>query len=172
MKRVIILVIFVAFVLTAVYTVITLYDENMRVGRMWETPAVRPHEQPLLIMEPGVIPFDGGEAEYRNAKAEELISPLKNDHPKVVASGESLYFTYCAQCHGKYHDGNGTVGQSFSPLPSDLQSEKVQSLSQGVLFKEISYGVPGGRQPPLATTIEIMDRWRIIAYIKSLGLRK
>jgi mono/diheme cytochrome c family protein len=172
MKRIIVLAGFVAVVLTVVYTVITLYDENMRVGRMWETPAVRPHEQRLLIMEPGVIPFGGGEAEYRNAKAEELISPLKNDDPKVVESGKSLYFTYCAQCHGKYHDGNGTVGQSFSPLPSDLQSDKVQSLSQGVLFKEISYGVPDGRQPPLATTIEIMDRWRIIAYIKSLGLRK
>lgn len=172
MKRIIVLVGFVAVVLTVVYTVITFYDENMSVGRMWETPAVRPHEQPLLIMEPGVVPFNGGEAEYRNAKAEELISPLKNDDPKVVESGKSLYFTYCAQCHGKYHDGNGTVGQSFSPLPSDLQSDKVQSLSQGVLFKEISYGVPNGRQPPLATTIEIMDRWRIIAYIKSLGLRK
>ena len=172
MKRIIVLVGFVAVVLTAVYTVITLYDENMKVGRMWETPAVRPHEQPMLIMEPGVVPFGGGEAEYRNAKAEDLISPFKSDDSKVVASGKSLYFTYCAQCHGKYHDGNGTVGQSFHPLPGDLQSDKVQSLPQGTLFKEISYGVPNGRQPALATTIEIMERWRIIAYVKSLGLRK
>ena len=172
MKRIVILAVFVAVVLTAAYTVITLYDENMKVGRMWETPAVHPHEQPLLIMEPGVVPFDGGEAEYRNAKAEDLISPFKNDDPNVVASGKSLYFTYCAQCHGKYHDGNGTVGQSFHPLPGDLQSDKVQSLPQGNLFKEISYGVPNSRQPALATTIEVMDRWRIIAYVKSLGLRK
>jgi len=172
MKRIVILAVFVAVLLTAAYTVITLYDENMKVGRMWETPAVHPHEQPLLIMEPGVVPFDGGEAEYRNAKAEDLISPFKNDDPNVVASGKSLYFTYCAQCHGKYHDGNGTVGQSFHPLPGDLQSDKVQSLPQGTLFKEISYGVPNGRQPALATTIEVMDRWRIIAYVKSLGLRK
>lgn len=172
MKRIIVLAGFVAVVLTAVYTVITLYDENMRVGRMWETPAVRPHEQELLIMELGVVPFDGGEAAYRNAKAEDLKSPFKSDDPEVVASGKSLYVTYCAQCHGKYHDGNGTVGQSFSPLPGDLQSDKVQSLPQGTIFKEISYGVPDGRQPPLATTIEIMDRWRIIAYVKSLGLRK
>ena len=172
MKRIIVLAGFVAVVLTAVYAVITLYDENMRVGRMWETPAVRPHEQQLLIMEPGVVPFGGGEAEYRNAKAEGLISPFKNDDSEVVASGKSLYFTYCAQCHGKYHDGNGTVGQSFHPLPGDLQSDKVQSLPQGTLFKEISYGAPNGRQPALATTIELMDRWRIIAYVKSLGPRK
>lgn len=172
MKRIVILAVFVAVVLTAAYTVITIYDENMKVGRMWETPAVYPHEQPLLIMEPGVVPFGGGEAEYRNAKAEDLISPFINDDPNVVASGKSLYFTYCAQCHGKYHDGNGTVGQSFHPLPGDLQGDKVQSLPQGTLFKEISYGVPNGRQPALATTIEVMDRWRIIAYVKSLGLRK
>ena len=172
MKRIIVLVGFVAVVLTAVYTVITLYDENMRVGRMWETPAVRPHEQPMLIMEPGVVPLGGGEAEYRNAKAEDLISPFKSDDPEAAASGKALYFVYCAQCHGKYHDGNGTVGQSFNPLPSDLESDKVQSLPQGTLFKEISYGIPNGRQPALATTIEIMDRWRIIAYVKSLGPRK
>lgn len=172
MKRIVILAVFVAVMLTAAYTVITLYDTNLKVGRMWETPAVRPHEQELLIMEPGVLPFNGGEAEYRNVKGEDLISPFKNDDPKVVASGKSLYFTYCAQCHGKYHDGNGTVGQSFHPLPGDLQSARVQSLSRGTLFKEISYGVPDGRQPALATTIEVMDRWRIIAYVKSLELRK
>ena len=172
MKRIIVLAGFVAVALTAVYAVITLYDENMRVGRMWETPAVRPHEQQLLIMESGVVPFGGGEIEYRNAKAEDLKSPFKSDDSEVVASGKSLYFTYCAQCHGKYHDGNGTVGQSFQPLPGDLQSNKVQSLPQGTLFKEISYGVPNGRQPALATTIEVMDRWRIIAYVKSLGPRK
>ena len=172
MKRIVILAVFVAVVLTAAYTVITLYDTNLKVGRMWETPAVRTHEQELLIMEPGVLPFNGGEAEYRNVKGEDLISPFKNDDPKVVASGISLYFTYCAQCHGKYHDGNGTVGQSFHPLPGDLQSDRVQSLPQGTLFKEISYGVPDGRQPALATTIEVMDRWRIIAYVKSIGLRK
>lgn len=172
MKRILILAVFVAVVLTAAYTVITLYDTTLKVGRMWETPAVRPHEQKLLIMEPGVVPFGGGEAEYRDAKAEDLLSPFKNDDPNVVASGRSLYFTYCAQCHGKYHDGNGTVGQSFHPLPGDLQSARVQSLHQGTLFKEISYGVPNGRQPALATTIEVMDRWRIIAFVKSLGLRK
>ena len=172
MKRVVILgVIFAAFLLT-VYTVITLYDKNLKVGRMWETPNVFPHEEELLIMEPGVVPFGGGEAEYRNAKAQDLVSPFKTAEPKVLAAGKSLYFTFCAQCHGIHYDGNGTVGQSFNPLPTDLKSDRVQSLPQGVFFKEISYGVPDGRQPALATTIDIADRWRIIAYVQSLGLRK
>lgn len=172
MKRIVVLAGFVSVVLLIVYTVITLYDKNLRVGRMWETPGVWPHEQELPIMEPGVIPFNGGEEAYRIAEAQDLESPLKSDDPKVLASGKSLYFTYCAQCHGKYHDGNATVGQSFNPLPTDLQSARVQSMTPGKLFKDISYGIPDGRQPPLATTIEATDRWRIIAYVKSLGLRK
>ena len=168
MKRLSILVAFIVVILTAAYTVLTLYDENLKVGRMWETPAVRPHEQEIPVMEAGIIPVQGGETLYRNIRGEDLNSPLMSDDPEVVESGKSLYFTYCVQCHGKYFDGNGTVGQSFHPLPTDLRTEKVRTSPEGALFKSISYGVPGGRQPPLATTVDVDDRWRIIAFIKSL----
>lgn len=92
--------------------------------------------------------------------------------PEAIKLGKALYFTYCAQCHGEDFDGNGTVGQSFHPPLPDLRSVRVQSLSEGVLFKDISYGKPDGRQPPLATTIGLMDRWRIIAFIRSLEPRR
>ncbi len=171
MKRLIILAGFILVVLITAYGVITLYDQNLKFGRMWETPAVRPYEEPALIMEDGVIPLEGGEVQLRNLTASDLKSPLNPDDIKNISLGEKKYFSYCAQCHGKNHDGMGTVGQSFAPLPTDLRSQKIQSLPDGVLFKTISYGVPGGRQPPLASTIEITDRWRIIAYIKSLDPR-
>jgi len=45
----------------------------------------------------------------------------------------------------------------------------VQSKSEGAIFKEISYGIPNGRQPALATTIAIPDRWKIVAFVKSLS---
>jgi hypothetical protein len=45
-------------------------------------------------------------------------------------------------------------------------------MPEGQLFKEISYGLPGGRQPALASTIAVDERWRIIGFIKSLGVRK
>ena len=54
--------------LTTVYTVLTLYDENLKIGRMWETPAVRPYEEPMLIMEKSVIPVTGGEAVFKNVR--------------------------------------------------------------------------------------------------------
>ena len=172
MKRLFILALMIAVVLVTAYAALTLYDENLRVGRMWETPAVRPHEQQILVADAGTVPVSGGEALYKSVRGEELISPVERDDHRVIESGKALYFTYCAQCHGKYLDGDGTVGQSFQPLPADLRGDKVQSVPDGVLFKSISYGIPGGRQPPLATTVDAMDRWRIIAFLKSLPPRK
>ena len=147
-------------------------DDYADFWRMRETPGVRPHEKPLLVMEEGVVPVAAAEAIMRATKGTDLKSPLDLKDPAAIEAGEKLYFNFCFMCHGPNHDGNGTVGQSFSPLPTDLRSAKVQAKAEGVHFKEISYGVPDGRQPALATTIPMLDRWRIVAYVKSLGPRK
>jgi mono/diheme cytochrome c family protein len=172
MRKLIIVPIALAIILFGVYETLIKYDNDFQRGRMRETPAVRPHEKMPFTMVKGVVPVEGGEAIYRLTKGDELASPLHGDYPTTIEQGKTLYFTFCVQCHGKHHDGNGTVGQSFSPLPTDLRSKTVQSLPEGALFKTISYGIPDGRQPPLASTIAIRDRWQIIAYVKSLGIRE
>ncbi|MEW6670671.1 MAG: c-type cytochrome [Thermodesulfobacteriota bacterium] len=171
MKKVLTAVVILMVFSLGAYHVLMKIDNDFTYGRMRETPSVRPHEEPLLRMESGIVPAGDGEAVYREIPGDQLHSPLQTT-AEVVKQGETLYFTFCSQCHGKHHDGNGTVGQSFAPLPGDLRSAKVQALPNGVLFKEISFGIPRGRQPPLATTIAAADRWRIIAYVKSLGIRK
>jgi hypothetical protein len=45
-------------------------------------------------------------------------------------------------------------------------------MPAGMLFKEISYGIPDGRQPALATTMTVDERWQAIAFVKSLGQRQ
>jgi mono/diheme cytochrome c family protein len=171
MKQVLGLFGFVVIVLLSAWGLITAYDYTLSVGRMWETPGIKPHERPIAVAARGIVPFDGGEVRLRHTPEARLEAPFQLSDARQIQAGEKGYFTYCAQCHGKYHDGNGTVGQSFAPLPGDLRSEKVQTLSAGTLFKEISYGIPGGRQPALATTIAAPERWQIIAYVKSLGQR-
>ena len=151
------------------WNLFTTYDNRFPFGRMWETPGVRPHEEPIAYTASGRVPWNGGEAEYRAMSGEGLVSPVSSDDPNILKEGGDLYGIYCMQCHGENHDGRGTVGQSFAPLPGDLISPRVQALSEGVIFREISYGIPGGRQPALATSISIDDRWRIVAYVKSLG---
>lgn len=172
MKRVLVLAAILTGVGITAWGAITLYDETLTVGRMWETPAVRPHEEPLLPMASGPVPMGEAEALLRLADADTLASPFgETPDASVVAAGRKLYGTYCIFCHGRQYDGQGTVGQSFAPLPGDFRSKRVQSLSAGAIFKEISYGVPGGRQPALATTIPIADRWRLVAFVQSLGPR-
>lgn len=173
MIRLSILGLIVFIFITITYTAVTFYDQNLNVGRMWETKAVRPHETPIPVMEKGVVPFKKSEMIYRTTAGTDLNPSMDLKNPRVIAKGERIYINFCIHCHGIYHDGNGTVGQSFVPLPGDLRGIRVQNkLSPGKLFHEISYGIPGGRQPPLATTVSVNDRWRVIAYVKSLGQRE
>jgi len=171
-KKYLIFLIGVAIVGLLAYEALIYYDENFPFGRMWETSAVRPHEELPLSTPEGTVPLQGGEEIFKALPADRLKSPVALSDPAQIQMGKVLYSKFCAQCHGKNYDGNATVGQSFHPLPTDLRSVKVQSLSEGAFFKEISYGIPEGKQPPLATTIDPLDRWRIIAYVKSLGVRK
>ena len=171
MKKIIGFFIVVAIVLYGAYEALMYYDNNFRYGRMRETPAVRPHEEPLFNMEAGLVPINGGEAIFRATPGVDLKSPLDASEPLVNARGKAVYLIYCAQCHGYNYDGNGTVGQSFHPLPTDLRSSEVQTKAEGELFKTVSYGEPGKRQPALQTTVTINDRWHVIAFIKSLGNR-
>jgi mono/diheme cytochrome c family protein len=172
MKKIIGFLIVVAIVILAVYHALIYYDNNFRYGRMRETPAVRPYEEPLLVKEAGPVPVNGGEAIFRVSAGTEIQSSLDMNQPTVIARGKAVYLIYCAQCHGHNFDGNGTVGQSFAPLPTDLRSAKVQDSHAGELFKNVSFGVPEGRQPPLHATITVDDRWRVVAFVKSLGTRE
>lgn len=171
MKKMLVLFTVVVGVHLVAYFALIYYDNNFRYGRMRETPAVRPHEEPLVLMEAGLVPVSGGEAVLRAIPGPALKPPLAMEDAKVIARGKSVYFTFCAQCHGPRYDGNGTVGQSFQPLPTDFHTPAVQSKAVGELFKSVSYGIPGGRQPPLETTITIDDRWSAVAFVKSLGPR-
>jgi len=173
MKRNLVIALIALLALFGGYASITLHDTYFKWGRMWQTPGVKPYEEPLLVMKAGVVPVTGGEAIYRITPPDELRSPFNPQDPAVIAQGRKLFAIYCQQCHGVQYDGQGTVGQSFTPLPTDLRLSRVQATGDGLMFKEISFGVdrPNARQPALATTIFPEDRWKIVHFVKSLGVR-
>ncbi len=152
-----------ALILTAlfgIYGVVTVYDSVMTAGRMWETPVVRPHEKPLLVMAQGVVPSGGGEAVYK------LQPPvIETGDPLMIKTGSIEYKSFCVHCHGVNLDGQGTVGQSFSPLPRNLTSPEIKAQEDALLFQTISYGLK--RMPGLATTLSTDSRLAVIAYIRS-----
>ena len=97
MKKIIGFFIAVAILLLAIYQALIYYDNNFRYGRMRETPAVRPYEEPLLIEEAGLVPINGGEAVYRVSAGIDIMPPINMAQPAVIARGKAVYLTYCAQ---------------------------------------------------------------------------
>ena len=172
MRKVLVLLCAGAILIFVAYQGLVYYDNEFRFGRMRETPAVKPHEEPLLVMDFDAVPVSGGDSVLRILEPADLRSPFAMHSEQTIARGKSVYLTFCAQCHGNNYNGRGTVGQSFQPLPTDLRSAEVQTESEGKLFKTISYGVPKGRQPALHFIITVEDRWHVVAFVKSLGVRK
>ena len=163
MKRVIFLAAFASIAVLGIYYGLTFYDDNLKWGRMLDTVVVRPHEEPILLMESGTVPFKGGEALLRSKLLNNSLKP-PDPTEAMMTMGKKEYQVFCSHCHGQKLDGLGTVGQSFNPLPTDLLSEQVTAKSDNDLFLHISYG--GERSPALATSMTKESRWAVISYLR------
>lgn len=135
-------------------------------ARMTDDEAVNTYGKKLPAMPAHTVPVDGGIEALRTADPRALVNPLPAD-ARTVAQGHTAYGYFCVHCHGPLADGHGTVGQSFSPLPTDLRTPAVQGQGDGELFAKISLGYK--RHPPLALTVAEKERWAIIRYLRSLA---
>ena len=165
MKKVLFLAVFVSLAVTGVYTVITLYDSTLKPGRMYQTPVIRPHEEPQLVMDKRTIADTKSEALIKELlKTDFILKPMGADLV-LAAKGEKEYRAFCFHCHGPNLDGLGTVGQSFFPLPTNLTDEKTTRMTDNELFAFISYG--GKKAPALASSMSVESREAVIQYIRS-----
>ncbi len=134
-------------------------------ARMKDQESIRTYEAEPPEMPEGTIPITGGNTVLKASKPEDLHNPLSSTQ-EVLERGRLAYGYFCIMCHGQNLDGNGTVGQSFAPLPANLKTPYVQQQSDGQLFYRISFGYK--RHPPLASTVSQEDRWAIVRYIRSI----
>jgi mono/diheme cytochrome c family protein len=135
-------------------------------GRMNEDEAVHTYQTIMPEMPKRTIPVDGGIQVLRESNPEELLNPIAYNK-ESVGHGKTAYSHYCIQCHGPLADGQGTVGQSFAPLPANLRDPNVQDQSDGSLFYRISLGI--NRHPPLWDTVTQNDRWALVNFIRSFA---
>jgi hypothetical protein len=133
--------------------------------RMYDQEYVRTYKTAIPEMPDGTVPIGGGLEMLKKADPQTLKTPFPY-RPESVSQGNQAYLYFCVQCHGSRADGQGTVGQSFAPLPSNLASAAVQEQSDGELFVKISLGFK--RHPPLASTVSGEDRWAVVNFIRSL----
>ncbi|MGO9021296.1 MAG: c-type cytochrome [Syntrophobacteraceae bacterium] len=134
-------------------------------AEMRDDEAVQAYNEEFPQMPKKTIPVNGGIWVEREANPMELVDPLA-DNSKMIAWGWERYRFYCVQCHGPMLDGNGTVGQSFAPLPDNLKSSKVQEQSDGEIFYKIRFGF--NRHPPLYATLTDDETWAVIRYVRSM----
>jgi mono/diheme cytochrome c family protein len=131
---------------------------------MYDQESVRTYKKEMPPMDERTIPVQGGFQVLLTTDPLTLHDPVAPTGSSLE-NGRQAYGYFCAQCHGPKADGLGTVGQSFSPLPTDLKSEKVQSQADGTLYAKIRLGYK--RHPQLYTTVAETDTWAIVNYLKS-----
>jgi len=134
-------------------------------ARMNDQESVRTYKKEAPPMDERTIPTEDGFQVLKHADPTALKNPLPVSEASL-RQGKEAYGYFCVHCHGMRADGNGTVGQSFSPLPADLTSVGVQSQSDGELYAKIRLGF--NRHPALYTTISETDTWAVIRYARSL----
>jgi alcohol dehydrogenase (cytochrome c) len=80
--------------------------------------------------------------------------------PDDVSAGERLFQSNCSFCHGS----EGAGGRSG---PTLKQRQMARGSSDWALFRTISNGIEGTAMPP--STLAENDRWKLVAYVKSIS---
>jgi hypothetical protein len=128
---------------------------------MWETPAVQPHEQPLVLPVHGTVPV-GGTVGFEQAQAQlAALDPAAREERSAL-----VYRRFCHHCHGPNGDGRIIVGESFGVKPPDLRSAEIQARSDRELYDHVTHG--SDVIIPLAPVVTPVDRLLAIDHVRSL----
>lgn len=112
------------------------------------------------------ISYSVSEPEAKRA-SEELKSPLvAADSLNDIQRGGKVYSAVCLPCHGAGGAGDGIVAQRGFPPPPSLFAENAMKMKDGQMFHVITFGQKN--MPSVAAQVTRTDRWRVIAYIRSL----
>lgn len=102
-----------------------------------------------------------------------LVSPL-NITEKTIAEGKELYSSFCAHCHGKKGEGDGTITNAIygavpsykGDTPNRRGERSMKDLKEGHIYHTIMYGL--NAMGPHSHLIREQDRWKIVAYVQTL----
>ena len=85
-----------------------------------------------------------------------------------LARGHERFNIYCAPCHSRLGDGNGTVPQRGYKHPPTYHQDRLRKAPLGYFFDVMTNGF--GTMPDYSAQIPPQDRWCIVAYIRALQL--
>jgi len=82
-----------------------------------------------------------------------------------AARGKTVYEKNCLGCHGKTGAGLGGA------TPSLVDRGKMASKTDAELFDAVTNGRPGTGMPAWGKVLSEVDRWNVVAYLRSLAGR-
>lgn len=133
-------------------------NPNFGDGKTLQTP-------PEGTIARGVHPLGYGTTPPEAMRAgRELMAPPGPD--TALARGARVYQIYCQPCHGGSGKGDGPVAMRGFPPPPSLLAEHAVHLADGQMFHIVTYGQKN--MPSYASQVPAEDRWRVIAYVRSL----
>jgi mono/diheme cytochrome c family protein len=134
--------------------------------RMRAQPKFVPYEVAFAALPAGVVPIEEYYAPAPSvAEAAAMKNPVEPNSTNIER-GRVYYGYYCAFCHGANGNGEGPVGQSYMPRPTDLRTDKVRKMTDGELMRAMLVGT--GHEPVLEYTIDAPKRWYIVTYVRWL----
>ncbi len=130
--------------------------------RMRVEPKILPLQAVFPPMPEGIVPV----AWNQTPNLESMRNPVA-DTEQTRQTGQVYYRDYCAFCHGKAGHGDGPVGRSYVPTPTDLTTPQVRSLSDGALYQGMLTGI--GHTPVLDYVVDPNAPWFIMRYVRTLS---
>lgn len=86
-----------------------------------------------------------------------------------AALGEPIYAAHCASCHGPKGFGDGPMGKSFEPPPTNLRAYIVE-YGTAHFAAHVAYGKTGNpAMPAFIKTLSEDEVWHVTNYVFSLG---
>jgi len=86
-----------------------------------------------------------------------------------LAKGKRIYEQNCATCHGMSGLGDGPGARSMTPAPPALAADSVGgTISPATIFRVVSVGIRGTPMSGWANTLNVDERWSVVAYVTSL----
>ncbi|NNE92539.1 MAG: cytochrome c [Verrucomicrobiales bacterium] len=89
----------------------------------------------------------------------------------LLKRGQQRYEINCQVCHGASGNGQGIVHKYWAdgaglPPTANLLTDQVKALPEGQIYWTITHGK--GLMGPYNGTINVQDRWAIVAYVRTL----
>ena len=135
--------------------------------RMQVQPYYLPFETEMPMPPEGIVPIEIWPSLPPENPMTEATPPETTE--ENLKRGRIYYHYYCLFCHGVTGDGNGPVGQSYMPAPTNLHSDKVQQAGDLELLRAMLTG--RGHEPVLERVVPPDHRWHLVLYLRHLETR-